>query len=260
MNSVNMNNTKERPEYGYYVGYSVIITFLVIGLIGLALLILGFYFGYFLNIVFWVIGAILLLLFLWPGIGMLFTNRNAYREKALHFDFLRKYSNAQVLDCGCGTGRHAIPLAKQMTEGSLLTGIDIYDTKSISINALERVQKNARLEGVSDRTRFVFGSVTEIPFDNETFDIVTCMGVIHELGKLKSKAFQEIYRVLKPSGLFYFRELKRISQIPSIGILAFFFKSENYWEDELKSNKFEILDRHKGGNYYEFLAKRAAKD
>jgi len=260
MNSVNMNNAKERPEYGYYVGYSVIITFLIIGVIGLALLILGFYFGYFLNIVFWVIGAILLLLFLWPGIGMLFTNRNAYKEETLHFNFLREYGDAQILDCGCGTGRHAIPLAKQMTEGSFLTGIDIYDTKSISINSLERVQKNAVLEGVSERTRFMFGSVTGIPFDNETFDLVTCMGVIHEVGKLKSKAFQEIYRVLKPSGLFYFRELNRISQIPTTGIFAFYFKSESYWEDELKNNDFEILDRHKGGNYYEFLAKRSAKD
>jgi len=260
MNSTNMNNAKERPNYGYYVGYSVIITFLVIGLIGLVLLVLGFRFGYSLNIVFWVIGAILLLLFLWPGIGMLFTNRNAYREKTLHFDFLREYSNAQILDCGCGTGRHAIPLAKQMTEGSLLTGIDIYDTKSISINSLEHVKKNAELEGVSDRTRFMFGSVTDIPFDNETFDIVTCMGVIHELGKLKSKAFQEIYRVLKPSGLFYFRELNRISQLPTTGIIAFYFKSEAYWEYELKSNNFEILDTHKGGNYYEFLAKKSTKD
>ena len=89
MNSANMNNAKERPEYGYYVGYSVIITFLAIGLIGLALLILGFRFGYFLNIVFWVIGATLILLFLWPGIGMLFTNRNANKKKTLHFDFLR---------------------------------------------------------------------------------------------------------------------------------------------------------------------------
>ena len=260
MNSVSMNNAKERPEYGYYVGYSVIITFLVIGLIGLTLLILGFYFGYFLNIVFWVIGAILLLLFLWPAIGMLFTNRNTYTEKTLHFDFLREYNNAQVLDCGCGTGRHAIPLAKQMAEGSFLTGMDIYDTKSISINSLERVQQNARLEGVSDRTRFVFGSVAEIPFDNATFDIVTCMGVIHELGKLKSKAFQEIYRVLKPSGLFYFRELKRTSQIPTTGVIALFFESGAYWEDQLRSNNFEILDRHKGGMYYEFLAKKSARD
>jgi len=260
MNSVSINNAKEKPRYGYYVGYSVIITLLVIGLFGLALFIVGFSFGYYMNIVFWVVGAIVLLLFLWPGIGMLFTNRSAYKEETLYFDFLSKYSNAQILDCGCGTGRHAIPLAKQMTENSFLTGIDIYDTKSISINSLERVQKNANLEGVSEKTRFMFGSVTEIPFDSGTFDIVTCMGVIHELGKLKSKAFQEIHRVMKTDGLFYFRELKRMSLIPIIGVFAFVgFKGEDYWENTLQGNNFDIIDRYKGGNYYEFLAKRSAK-
>lgn len=257
MKSVGISNTQEKPKYGYYVGYTVIITFIVIGLVGLALLIIGFYFGYYFNIIFWVIGAIVTMLFLLPGIGMLSTNRSSYREAKLHFDFLKEYSNAQILDCGCGTGRHAIPLAKQMTEGSFLTGIDIYDTKSISLNSIERVRKNAELEGVSEKTKFMFGSLTDIPFDNESFDIVTCMGVMHELGKLKSKAFQEIYRVLKSDGLFYFRELKRVSVIPSIGIFALVvFKSKDYWENELENSNFNIVDKYKRGHYFEFLAKK----
>ena len=87
------------------------------------------------------------------------------------------------------------------------------------------------------------------------------MGVIHELGKLKSKAFQEIHRVFKSDGLLYFRGLKRIALIPSIGLFAFVaFKSEDYRGNELEGNDFEIIDGHKGGNYYEFLAKKSARD
>ena len=261
MNSTTINNDKEKPEYGYYVGYAVIITLLILGIAGLIMFISGFFVKHYLNIIFWAMGALILIIFLWPGIGMLFTNRSAYKDERLHFDFLEKFDKAQILDCGCGTGRHAIPLAKQMPEGSLLTGIDIFDAKSISVNSLERVQKNAELEGVSNKTKFMVGSATEIPFDNETFDVVTCMGVMHELGKHKSKAFQEINRVLKLGGLFYFRELKRMSLIPSIGVLAFAgFKGEDYWENKLISNNFEIIDTYKGGNYYEFLAKRPSND
>ena len=254
MNSVNMNNAKERPEYGFYVGYRVIITLLVLGVASLILFILGFYVASYLNIIFLAIGALLIVTCLWPGIGMLSTNRSMQKTKEPHFDFLNKANDAKILDCGCGTGRHAIPMAKQMSEGSFLTGIDIYDKQSISVNALQRVQKNAEIEGVSDRTKFTVGSVADIPFDNETFDIVTCMGVMHEVGKVKSKAFKEIYRVLKPDGLFYFRELKRLALAPFIGVWAFTFKSEAYWEKELTNGKFKVIGRYTVGNYYEFLA------
>ena len=65
-----------------------------------------------------------------------------------------------------------------------------------------------------------------------------------------------IYRVLKSNGVFYFRELKRIPQIPTIGVFAFVFKSEAYWEGELVKNKFKIIDSFKAGNYFEFLAEK----
>ncbi len=255
--SLTSENNKEKPEYGYYVGYRVITTCFVLGAVGLIFLVSGFFVKYYLDIVFWVAGILLLILFLWPAFGMFYTKRSMYRDEKLRLDFLDKFEEAQILDCGCGSGRHAIPLAKQIHKGSLLTGIDIYDTNSISVNSLERIQTNAMLEGVSDKTRFMVGSITDIPFDNEAFDVVTCMGVMHELGRFKSKAFREIGRVLKPHGLLYFRELKRWSMVPFIGIFALIaFKSKKYWERELKNNGFEIVQKGKSGNYYEFLARR----
>ncbi len=249
----------ERPQYGLYVGYSVIAGVLLLGLVGVALVVAGFFVGYPVNVVFWVVGGILAVVFLWPGFGMLSTNRDLQREESLHFDFLRRFDNAQILDCGCGTGRHAIPLAKQMPQDGFLTGIDIFDSSSISLNALERVERNAEIEGVSERTRFMVGSVADIPFDDAAFDVVTCMGVMHELRGLKAKAFQEIRRVLRPNGLFYLRELKKSSLVPTAGVFALFaFHGEGFWEKQLTGGGFEIVDRCSGGNYYEFLAKKAA--
>ena len=257
--SVDRNNVEEKPNYGIYVGYSIIISFLVLGVIGLLLVIFGFYVSFYFNVILWIVGVILVILFLWPGIGMSLTNLAAHKQEKINFDFVKKFKKAQILDCGCGTGRHAIPLAKQINKESFLTGIDIFDPKSISGNSLERVQKNAEIEGVSNRTKFAFGSVTDIPFQNKSFDIVTCMGVIHHLPKEEDrvKAFEEIRRVLKPNGVFYFRELNKFANMPFMGIWGLFtLKNSSYWKKELEKHNFHIEENYKEKNTTIFLAKK----
>jgi len=256
---VDRNNVEEKPNYGMYVGYSIIILFLVLGVIGLLLVLFGFYVSFYFNVTIWIIGVILVILFLWPGIGMSLTNLAAHKQDRINFDFVKKFKKVQILDCGCGTGRHAIPLAKQINKDSFLTGIDIFDPKSISGNSLERVQKNAEIESVSDRTKFTSGSITDIPFENESFDIVTCMGVIHHLSKEedRAKAFEEIRRVLKPNGIFYFRELNKFANMPFMGIWGLFtFKNSSYWKKELEKHNFHIEDKYKEKNTTAFLAKK----
>jgi len=256
---VDKNNIAEKPNYGMYVGYSIIISFLTLGVIGLLLVIFGFYVSFYFNVILWIIGLILVILFLWPGIGMSLTNLAANKQDNINFDFIKKFKKIQILDCGCGTGRRAIPLAKHINKESFLTGIDIFDPKSISGNSLERVQKNAEIEGVSDRTKFTFGSVTDIPFQNKSFDIVTCIGVIHHLIKEedRAKAFEEIHRVLKPNGVFYFRELNKFANMPFMGIWGLFtFKNSSYWKKELEKNNFCIEEKYKEKNTTVFLAKK----
>jgi ubiquinone/menaquinone biosynthesis C-methylase UbiE len=256
---VDKNNIKEKPNYGIYVGYSIIISFLVLGVIGLLLFILGFYVSFYFNIIMWIIGVILVILFFWPRIGMSLTNLAAHKQDKINFDFVKKFKKVQILDCGCGTGRHAIPLAKHIDKGSFLTGIDIFDPKSISGNSLKRVQKNAEIEGVSDKTKFTPGSVTDIPFGNESFDIVTCMGVIHHLSKEEDrvKAFEEIGRVLKPNGVFYFRELNRFANMPFMGIWGLFsLKNSYYWKKEIEKHNFHIEKMYKEKNTTIFLVKK----
>ncbi len=237
----NWNNIEEKPEYGLYAGYPFIIMCLLIGSSGLVLFVFGFFTHNYLNIAFWIIGAFLIIVFFWSGIALLCSGIIADKEEELHFDFVKEFSNAQILDCGCGTGRHAIPLAKQISQDSFLTGIDIYDRRKLSHNSLERVRENARIEGVYERTRFMTGSVTAIPFDDETFDVVTCMAVLHTLKGKDSKAFKEIYRVLKPNGLFYMYELNKYANMVTTGIFALlFFKNSSYWKKELEKHDFNI--------------------
>jgi ubiquinone/menaquinone biosynthesis C-methylase UbiE len=249
-----------KPEYGFYIGYSLVATFAILGALGLVSMILGFYIGSFLNLILWMTGAVLVIVFLWPALVYSFTDiakQDMPRPLLRSYDF-SEFEKPEILDCGCGTGRRAIPLIKRMPKGAFLTGIDIYDAKSINVNALERVQKNPQLEGVADRTKFMVGSVTEIPFEDEKFDVVTCVGVLHEIRDTrdKEKALREIYRVLKPNGVFYFGELDRITMIPYMGLMGLLLKNRSYWEKYLIKNKFRITESNVQGGVIEFIARK----
>jgi ubiquinone/menaquinone biosynthesis C-methylase UbiE len=114
------------------------------------------------------------------------------------------------------------------------------------------------LEGVADRTKFMVGSVTEIPFEDENFDVVTCVGVLHEIRTVqdREKALKEIHRVLKPKGSFYLGELDRVTMIPYMGLMALMTKDRAYWEQHMKQNGFKIMKSNVGRGVIELLARR----
>lgn len=165
---------------------------------------------------------------------------------------LTELDSPKILDLGCGTGRTAIKIAKKLKNGGHLYGCDIYNTMAISGNALSTVQQNARIEKVSDKTTFQYGSVLEIPFKDAEFDIVNLSSVLHEIHdpEGKEKALTEIYRVLKPRGHFYMSEWNRAAWqcIAMFGLCCFVFKHKKYWTGLLKSHGFkEILDMNLDG-------------
>lgn len=106
-----------------------------------------------------------------------------------------------LLDAGCGTGSVAINWAKILDKGKVV-GIDIYG--GMSGNSPDQAYRNAELEGVINRIEFKNGNILEIPYPDNTFDIVTAGSVLHELRdeEEKIKALKEIKRVLKSGGKF----------------------------------------------------------
>jgi ubiquinone/menaquinone biosynthesis C-methylase UbiE len=239
------SSQEEKPEYGMYFGYASVLIALCVGFIGIYLIINGAVFSGVQNWILIISGLALVFLFLWPGVGLLASHLAVRREEALSFSFLREFNHPlQILDCGCGTGRRSIQIAKAMPEGSKLTGIDIYDSDSISVNSLERIQRNAKLEGVEDITEFRYGSILEIPFDDDSFNLVTCTGVLHEFKSktLREKALDEISRVLKLGGLFYMSELSRKHLFPYLGVFAFVFHNQGYWKPVVIKHGFSLKE------------------
>lgn len=103
--------------------------------------------------------------------------------------YLPKGTKPNILDAGCGTGA-AFPILRPF--GSV-TGVDI------STEALSYAKK------IGEKTKK--GSVTSLPFLNESFDVVVSLDVLyHTWVDDYHKALREYVRVLAPGGIFLWRE------------------------------------------------------
>ena len=69
-------------------------------------------------------------------------------------------------------------------------------------------ERNAAIEGVSDRVTFQRGSAASLPFADEYFDAAVSNFVFHEVGGVKDKreVIREALRVLKKGGKFAFQD------------------------------------------------------
>jgi ubiquinone/menaquinone biosynthesis C-methylase UbiE len=100
-----------------------------------------------------------------------------------------------VLDLGCGTGGHAIPLA---TRGYNVTGVDI------SSEMLERATSKVASLGLSNKVRFLQSDLSELKLE-EKYDTVVCMFAVLSYQVSNKKlldTFKAVRAHLKPGGIF----------------------------------------------------------
>ncbi len=97
-----------------------------------------------------------------------------------------------VVDIGSGSGLDVIIAASKTGTDGQVWGIDI--TPAMIRKARENIEKTD-----IDNIEIVEGRAVNIPLDDEVADVVTSNGVIN-LVPDKRKAFEEIYRILKPGG------------------------------------------------------------
>lgn len=98
------------------------------------------------------------------------------------------FSGKNVLDVGCGNG---YILSKYATNGANTFGIDITEI------GVELSKKRFQLESLQGDFRVA--DAQNLPYEDNFFDCVCSMGVLHHVPDTK-KGIEEIYRVLKPGG------------------------------------------------------------
>ena len=109
-------------------------------------------------------------------------------------------SAQRILDVACGTGDSTISIAQAAAAGSEVVGVDI------SEGMMALVEGKAEKAGVGDRIRLQVADGEELPFEDGSFDRVTCAFGIRNF-EHKERGLSEFLRVLKPGGKAVILEL-----------------------------------------------------
>ncbi|TYL37895.1 methyltransferase type 11 [Natronococcus pandeyae] len=109
-----------------------------------------------------------------------------------HFDLATLQEGDAVLDLGCGSGMDVFVAALHVGDSGRVTGLDMTD---------EQLEKARELRDAAgfENVAFEQGYVEDLPFEDESFDVVVSNGVIN-LSAEKDRVFAEISRVLRSDG------------------------------------------------------------
>lgn len=99
-----------------------------------------------------------------------------------------------VLDIGCGAGGIALHLARRHGAGHV-TGFDV------ELPVVETARRRAEAAGVAALVSFVQSPPGPLPFLDAAFDLVFSKDALLHVPD-KDALFAEVYRVLKPGGVF----------------------------------------------------------
>jgi len=116
----------------------------------------------------------------------------------------------QVLEIGLGEGSESERLIRQ---GAYWSGVDL------TAESIERVQTRLMLRELPYQ-ELRQGSVLDLPFTDDTFDMVFSHGVLHHVPDIK-RAQSEIHRVLRPGGELVIMVYARwsLNYLVSIGLI-----------------------------------------
>ncbi len=110
---------------------------------------------------------------------------------------ISEHQPQNILDIATGTGDLAISLAK--TDAKEIVGLDI------SEGMLNVGRKKISSKDLDSKIKMVVGDSENLPFEDNTFDAITVAFGVRNFETL-DKGLAEIYRVLKPKGVFVILE------------------------------------------------------
>lgn len=98
-------------------------------------------------------------------------------------------THAQVLDIGCGTGRHTLELARALPN-ACITGLDAHQPY------LDVLKSGIAAENLAERVEAVLGDMRAPPFAANTFDLLWCEAAVYVMGFERALAgWRELLKV-----------------------------------------------------------------
>ncbi|MFN6514274.1 MAG: class I SAM-dependent methyltransferase [Nostoc sp. CreGUA01] len=141
------------------------------------------------------------------------------RFRQLALQGLTITSDTQVLDLCCGSGQTTQLLAKLSQN---VTGLDA------SPKSLQRARQNV------PSASYVQAFAESMPFADNLFDVVHTSVALHEMQPQQlGKIINEVYRVLKPGGVFTLIDFHTPTNPifwPGVSVFLLLFETETAWE------------------------------
>ncbi len=122
---------------------------------------------------------------------MTFGRERTLRERTINLAQVNPGDS--ILEVGCGTGTLTLAAKRQAGPSGKAFGIDVIPGM-IELSRRKASQAN-------EQVTFQLGSIDDIPFSENQFDVVMCSFMIFHMSEnTRRKGIAEIYRVLKPNG------------------------------------------------------------
>jgi demethylmenaquinone methyltransferase/2-methoxy-6-polyprenyl-1,4-benzoquinol methylase len=142
---------------------------------------------------------------------------NRFRRLAL--EGLEIQPETQVLDLCCGSGQATQILVQRSHH---VTGLDA------SPFSIQRAQRNV------PQAQYVEAFAESMPFPDQHFDLVHTSAALHEMQPEQlQQILREVYRVLKPGGIFCLVDFHAPSNplfLPGVYLFLYLFETETAWK------------------------------
>lgn len=154
------------------------------------------------------------------GMGgfMIFESRiGKVRDRDAVLDRLPWRGDEVVLDVGCGRGLMLIGAAHRLTTGRAV-GIDLWRAEDQARNSAGATLANAALAGVADRVSVQTADMVDLPFGDNSFDLILSAWAVHNLPHLaqRERALAEMVRTLRPGGRLVVTDIDGRADYPRI--------------------------------------------
>ena len=138
----------------------------------------------------------------------------------------------EIADIGCGNGAATLLLARELN--AHVTAVDLME------NFIDELRDKAVAQGLAERISPLVASMDELPFEDESFDVIWSEGAVYNIGF--ERGVNQWRRFLKPSGILAVSEITWLTADRPADLQA-------YWDAaypgiDTAAGKIRVLERN----------------